>query len=58
MNKNSSSKAFARLEREWRLIDPERTTDYGREFAPFDLLPTRRLRIGRVDGIICRIEEI
>lgn len=58
MIKNSWSKAFARLEREWRLIDPERSADEGREFAPFDLTQTRRLRIGRVDGIICRADEI
>lgn len=46
-----------RLEREWRIIDPERPSGSQREMPRFDTPPARRLRVGRVDGTINMGEE-
>lgn len=46
-----------RLEREWRIIDPERPIDCQRELPRFDTPQARRLRVGRVDGTIYLRED-
>lgn len=46
-----------RLEREWRLVDPDRPRCSPTMASRHELVPLRRLRVGRVDGTVCSGDE-